>query len=188
MQRELSALSDEAWGRLRRRVEGLTDDEYFWEPAPGCWTVRQRPDGTWTHDAALPAPDPSPMTTLAWRLWHIIDMYGEDRAPRWLGVPPQGPAIGLDDPDRGGPPSSAAAAIELLEKAHDRWDAHLAWPPTMFWPNPSAAWEGPTPTAPGPATSCTCSTSSSTTAPRSDCCATCGTGSILSPTTAWSTG
>jgi hypothetical protein len=126
MQSELTALSDDVWGRLRRRLEGLTDDEYTWEPAPGCWTIHQRPDGSWTHDSASPAPDPGPFTTLAWRVWHLIDMYGEDRAPLWLGVPPQGQAIGLDDPDRPGPPPSAAAAVKLLEKAHDRWDAHLA--------------------------------------------------------------
>lgn len=29
--------------QLRRRLEGLTDDEYFWEPVPG-WSVR--PAGT----------------------------------------------------------------------------------------------------------------------------------------------
>ena len=26
--------------QLRDRIDGLTDDEYFWEPAPGCWSVR----------------------------------------------------------------------------------------------------------------------------------------------------
>jgi hypothetical protein len=26
--------------QLRDRLDGLTDDEYFWEPAPGCWSVR----------------------------------------------------------------------------------------------------------------------------------------------------
>jgi hypothetical protein len=76
-------------------------------------------------DWPLPRPDPAPFTTIAWRLWHLIDMYGEDRAPKWLHVPAQGNAIGLDDPE-GAPPPSAADAIALLERAHDRWDAHLA--------------------------------------------------------------
>lgn len=121
---ELIGLSDDVWRRTRARVEGLTDEEYFWEPAPGCWTIRPRPDGSWRGDGTLPRPEPEPLTTIAWRLWHLIDMYGEDRAPQWLGVPPQGDPIGLDDPD-GEPPSTAAAALVLLDRAHERWDAHL---------------------------------------------------------------
>lgn len=122
---ELIDLSDEAWQRLRHRLDGLTDAEYFWEPAPGCWSVRQRSDGAWRADWPRPEPDPAPLTTIAWRLWHLIDMYGEDRAPLWLDIAPQGRAIGLDDPD-GAPPTSSAEAIALLERAHDRWEAHLA--------------------------------------------------------------
>jgi hypothetical protein len=124
VRRELVDLSDEVWERTRARLEGLSDEEYFWEPAPGCWTVRRRADGRWIADWPLPRPDPEPFTTIAWRLWHLIDMYGEDRAPRWLDVPPQGPPVGFDDPD-GAPPASAADALALLERAHARWDAHL---------------------------------------------------------------
>ena len=123
--RELVDLSDQVWKRIRARVEGLTDEEYFWEPAPGCWTIRQRPDGAWVADWPLPRPEVEPFTTIAWRLWHLIDMYGENRAPRWLDIPPQGPAIGFDDPN-GAPPATAVDAIEMLERAHDRWKAHLA--------------------------------------------------------------
>lgn len=123
--RELVDLSDEVWRRTRARVEGLSDDEYLWEPVPGCWTIRQRADGTWMTDWVIPRPQPEPFTTIAWRLWHLIDMYGEDRAPRWLDVPAQGQPIGLDDPT-GAPPATAGDAVTLLERAHDRWDAHLA--------------------------------------------------------------
>lgn len=28
--------------QLRPRLDGLTDDEYLWEPAPGSWNVRPR--------------------------------------------------------------------------------------------------------------------------------------------------
>jgi DinB superfamily len=35
----LLAQMDEVYDRLRGRLEGLTDDEYFWEPVPGCWSV-----------------------------------------------------------------------------------------------------------------------------------------------------
>jgi hypothetical protein len=51
-------------------------------------------------------------------------MYGEDRAPKWLNVPAQGAPIGHDDPE-GTPPATAADSVALLERAHDRWDAHL---------------------------------------------------------------
>ena len=26
--------------QLRPRFDGLTDDEYFWEPVQGCWSLR----------------------------------------------------------------------------------------------------------------------------------------------------
>ena len=53
---------------LRPRFDGLTDDEYFWQPVPDCWTVH--PDGG--VDFAYPAPEPAPFTTIAWRLAHVI--------------------------------------------------------------------------------------------------------------------
>jgi hypothetical protein len=28
------------------RLDGLTDDEYFWEPVAGSWSVRRADDGT----------------------------------------------------------------------------------------------------------------------------------------------
>ncbi len=67
--------------QLRDRLAGLTDDEYFWEPAPGSWNVRPRGTGTApvqagagsvTIDFAFPEPDPAPITTIAWRLGHVI--------------------------------------------------------------------------------------------------------------------
>lgn len=66
---------------VRPRLAGLTDDEYFWEPAPGSWSVRPRGTGTapvqagsgeMTIDFAFPEPSPAPVTTIAWRLGHVI--------------------------------------------------------------------------------------------------------------------
>ena len=63
--------------QLRARLDGLTDDEYFWEPVADCWNVRPRGTGTapiqagsgaMTVDFAFPAPEPAPVTTIAWRL------------------------------------------------------------------------------------------------------------------------
>ena len=61
------------WERTWRRLDGLTDAEYLWESAPGCWSIRARIDGThFGEGARIVYPDP--FTPLAWRLWHLIDM------------------------------------------------------------------------------------------------------------------
>ncbi|MFC7403869.1 DinB family protein [Georgenia alba] len=67
--------------QVRERLDGLTDAEYFWEPTPGCWNVRPRGEstapvkagsGAMTIDFAFPEPYPPPLTTIAWRLGHVI--------------------------------------------------------------------------------------------------------------------
>jgi hypothetical protein len=67
-------------------VLAMTDDEYLWEPVPGCWSVRRRADGPgpgatvlrgageWGRDSAEQHPYPPPFTTIAWRLSHISEM------------------------------------------------------------------------------------------------------------------
>ena len=61
---------DYVWDRLGGRLSGLTDEEYFWEPVAGCWSLRQNDQGRWLLDGGGggPAPDPAPLTTIAWRL------------------------------------------------------------------------------------------------------------------------
>ena len=61
---------DYIWERLRSRCNGLTQAEYLWEPVAGCWSVRDN-DGAASVDRIEPDPDPAPVTTIAWRLWHI---------------------------------------------------------------------------------------------------------------------
>ncbi len=61
---------DYIWDRLMHRMAGLTQREYLWEPVPGCWSVRPGPDGPRAEDVH-PAPEPPPVTTIAWRCWHI---------------------------------------------------------------------------------------------------------------------
>ena len=65
---------------LRPRLDGLTDDEYLWEPVPGCWSIRPREQastaqaagaGPYVADFEFPEPDPAPVTTIAWRIAHI---------------------------------------------------------------------------------------------------------------------
>lgn len=61
--------------RLLARLSGLTDEEYRWEPVPGCWNVRPSPDSPsgWMVDYPRVHPPPPPFTTIAWRLLHIAD-------------------------------------------------------------------------------------------------------------------
>ncbi|MEU8970713.1 DinB family protein [Streptomyces monashensis] len=108
------------------RVEPLTDDEYFWEPVPGCWSVRRRTDGpgpratllagggTWGRDAAAyPHPWPPPVTTLAWRLSHLTEMLAL-RADHTAGTRS---ATREEHPVRG----DAAGAITALADGAAAW-------------------------------------------------------------------
>src|SRR4029453_17510186 len=67
--------------QLRARLDGLTDDEYFWSPVPDAWSVRPRGSSTapvqvgagdFTIDYAFPEPVPAAFTTIAWRLGHVV--------------------------------------------------------------------------------------------------------------------
>src|ERR1700733_6770681 len=84
---------------LRPRLAGLTDKEYFWEPAPGCWSVRPRDAsvaplrfgaGEFVVEYARPEPDPPPVTTIAWRMAHVIVGVFGQRAASHFGGPPAG--------------------------------------------------------------------------------------------------
>jgi DinB superfamily len=68
---------------LRPRLAGLTDDEYLWEPVPGAWSVRA--DGI---DFVLPEPEPAPVTTIAWRLGHVVVGVLAMRNASHFGGPP----------------------------------------------------------------------------------------------------
>jgi hypothetical protein len=57
---------------LRPRLEGLTDEEYLWEPVKDCWSVRPGPDGRLVLESVWPAPEPPPVTTIAWRMVHLV--------------------------------------------------------------------------------------------------------------------
>lgn len=62
---------DNAWEPLTARLVGLSETEYWWLPVDGdCWTIVSR-DGGWFADWADPDPSPAPVTTIAWRCWHI---------------------------------------------------------------------------------------------------------------------
>ena len=68
---------------LRRILTGLSDEEFFWEPVAGCWTVHRRSEsrgvgadgsGEWVIDYDPTEPQPAPFTTVAWRTLHIASI------------------------------------------------------------------------------------------------------------------
>ncbi|HZD05081.1 MAG TPA: DinB family protein, partial [Longimicrobiales bacterium] len=113
--------------QLRPRLDGLTDDEYLWEPVQGCWSIRPRGEavsadprgaGDYVIDWEHPAPDPSPVTTIAWRIGHIsIPVLGA-RAANHFG--------------RGGVSAAttdwsprAVDGLALLDHHYDQWTQGL---------------------------------------------------------------
>ena len=110
---------------LRPRFDGLTDEEYLWEPVPGCWSLRPRADTTTNLAAgagdlviefAYPEPVPAPVTTIAWRLGHVaIGCFGT-RAANHFGAG----RVSFADTDW---PATAAGGLALLDEHHDRWMA-----------------------------------------------------------------
>jgi hypothetical protein len=112
VKQDLLGLGEYAYQRLRARLLGLTDEEYRWEPAPGCWSIRPAGDGTWTADGSPLPVRPAPLTTIAWRLDHLIFVLAGERNATWIGATPVGTL------ERDGAPATVAAAIEQLERAY----------------------------------------------------------------------
>src|SRR5687768_8111187 len=46
---QIASLWESTAERLRLRCHGLTDEEFFWEPVPGCWN--RRPISRWLETA-----------------------------------------------------------------------------------------------------------------------------------------
>jgi hypothetical protein len=108
--------------QLRPRLDGLTDEEYLWQPVAGCWTVRPRAEaaadapggGDFVIDWAYPEPSPPPVTTIAWRLAHVIVGVLGQRAANHFG----GPACDYGSFRYAG---TAREALRQLDEAYDVW-------------------------------------------------------------------
>ncbi|MFD6678501.1 DinB family protein [Micromonospora parva] len=117
---------DRHWQKnLRPRLHGLADEEYLWEPVRDCWSIRPRGtsaapmsagSGTWTMDGAPTAPVPAPLTTIAWRMAHIIVSCLGYRVA-WH--------FGGQDVDYQTFPYAGTAdeALKQLDEMYARWDA-----------------------------------------------------------------
>lgn len=110
--------------QARPRLSGLTDEEYFWEPVGGCWNVRPRDAaltapigaGDFVIDFEIPEPSPPPVTTIAWRLGHLLVGVLGDRNARHFGGPPVSYADFAY-------PGSARQALDLLDEFYATWIA-----------------------------------------------------------------
>ncbi|MER7396662.1 DinB family protein [Streptomyces sp. NPDC000151] len=143
---QLSEQLDFHWRyQLRERLSGLSDEEYFWEPAPGAWNVRRRGTGSapvgggsgdFTVDFAFPAPTPVPVTTIAWRLAHIIVGVLGMRVAHHFG----GPAMTYQEFAYAG---TAREALEQLDKVYAAWHAGVRGLGEADLARPCGPAEGP---------------------------------------------
>lgn len=110
--------------RLRPRLGGLSDDEYFWQPVPECWTISHRGEssapiaygsGEFTWDYATSPDDPEPVTTIAWRLGHLIGCLAVMNGTHFGG-----PRTSVATFAYAG---SAQEALQQLDGVYDAWVA-----------------------------------------------------------------
>lgn len=109
--------------QIRPRFDGLTDEEYFWEPVPECWNVRRRTaatpasapgSGEFTVEFAHPAPTPTPVTTIAWRLSHLqVGVLGARVGNHFGGQPVDYLSYNY--------PGTAAEALTNLDGVYQQW-------------------------------------------------------------------
>lgn len=123
------------------RLAGLTDEEYFREPVPGCWNVVRGEDGRWTVPWTFPEPDPPPFTTIGWRLVHIAIPILGVRASNHFGD-------GSYTFQAATVPGSADEALALLRENYRRWQEGIAALGAEGLARPCGPAEGPFADAP----------------------------------------
>jgi hypothetical protein len=109
--------------QLRARFGGLTDEEYRWEPAAGAWNLRPRGEATTAMaagggdlvmDFEVPEPQPAPITTIAWRLGHlVVGVLGARNASHFGGPPMDYLTYEW--------PATAEGALAALDDGYRRW-------------------------------------------------------------------
>ena len=128
---ELSNQIDWHWqNHARPRLEGLTDEEYLWLPAGSGWTVRRREDDVpetvtrrlggdlWLLDLGDHDLTPAPVTSIAWRIAHLIVAVLGPRTQSHFG----GPEV---DYNTWGYAGTAAEALDQLDTAYANWIAGM---------------------------------------------------------------
>lgn len=112
--------------QARPRLDGLGDEEYRWLPPGDGWTIRHRDEavpesvnyragsGEWLIDWAMPEPSPAPVTSIAWRMAHIVVGCFGARTHSHFG----GPEAEYPTWDYAG---TAAGGLAQLDDAYRRW-------------------------------------------------------------------
>lgn len=136
--RDLAGQLEFYWeAHLAPRLEGVTDDEYLWEPVAGCWSLRPLGDGRWRYEDEPVTPGPGPVTTIAWRMTHLsVEIFESRYRAFFAGEGPNQWAPGDRILRSGELPSTADDAVTYLRDAYQRWlggirgltDAELARP------------------------------------------------------------
>ncbi|EID56579.1 DinB family protein [Saccharomonospora xinjiangensis] len=62
---------DLTWSLLDLHLTELVAEDFVWEPAQHCGTMRQDTGGTWVADFAESEPHPIPVPTIGWVTWHL---------------------------------------------------------------------------------------------------------------------
>lgn len=119
VKKDVLDLFDFAYNRLNSRLQGLTDDEYYWEPAADIWTIRPGRDGKYVRDSGLIFDEDPPLTTIAWRMAEIFYVLAAERCATWLGLEPA-PDLFAD-----GLPPTAEGAREMLDRAFAMWRGYV---------------------------------------------------------------
>jgi DinB superfamily len=104
------------------RMAGLTDAEYLWEPSAHTWSLRPRGQqrtahahggGDWVVEFEPRDPQPAPMRSIAWLLWHLSEGCG-NRADWTNGTRSRGP----DDMEV---PPTAEGGLAQLRRSFASW-------------------------------------------------------------------
>ena len=103
---------------IRPRLDGLTDDEYLWEPAAATLSVRPNATGGFSADV-VEGSDP-PLGNIAWRMAHLASSLSNH--------PVAAVAFGAawPKPELAAPAGTAAAAVSRLDSAYSHWHATVA--------------------------------------------------------------
>lgn len=136
---------------VRPRLEGLTDAEYQWEPVAGCWSVRHRSlasagtvgRGDFVLEHPARAPQPPPLTTIAWRLAHLVFGVFGLRASTHFGYRDGG--LNYDSGEFAG---TAAGALAQLDEAYQAWTGGVRALDAEALARPVGPAEGPFAQAP----------------------------------------